>query len=657
MRHSLIAAALTGAALIILYMVSGWRPGSLPFQPFARFSDAATSHYPAAQYFSDSINERGEFPVWRQTIMAGQPFAANPLNKTAYPLTWLAVALPMLAYFDVMIALHLVLAGAGMFCWARALGLRVEAAAFCAAAYLVAPRMIAHLAAGHLDLIYALAWFPWLMFSVVRAARQPALRHMIVCGIAAGLVVLADVRLAFYALLFALVIFLAGVRGTPIRRVVPGAAAAVILLILLTASVTLPLAGWSPYLTRAALTAQDAGVFSIDFSGFLGLLLAPRGNPETLTYMGVGVLLLAVFAAVAQPRRHIVLLAVVLIAAIWGMGPNGGVWSLVVEVFPALRWFRVPSRALLIVTPIVIILAGYGLQLLLDGVKIPPRHARRVRLILFTITAICGALGAAMLVSGQFTDSSAAVLLVSGTCVGLCLFLWLNLRRSSRILIALILLAAAVDQLAFARRWLEWRGIDEWFMPHAALAQRLLQLEPDRIYSPTYSVPQFVAEFDYFQLFGGVDPFQIAAVSEAIRAASRVEAPGYSVVMPPLTGMRGDRLETANQGIIPDAALLARWGVSHVVAAYEIPSPDLRLIAGVDGQFIYANRQYSPDWPRDALTGWPTEWEGLPVSETVSRLNDLTLTATLVSQVVFVSVSLLLAIGALRSRWKGSSYV
>jgi hypothetical protein len=93
MRHSLIAAALTGAALIILYMVSGWRPGSLPFQPFARFSDAATSHYPAAQYFSDSINERGEFPVWRQTIMAGQPFAANPLNKTAYPLTWLAVAL------------------------------------------------------------------------------------------------------------------------------------------------------------------------------------------------------------------------------------------------------------------------------------------------------------------------------------------------------------------------------------------------------------------------------------------------------------------------------------------------------------------------------------------------------------------------------------
>ena len=108
----------------------------------------------------------GAFPVWRETILAGQPFAADPLNKTAYPLQWLALILPPVIHLDLMIMLHLLIAGAGMWVWARSLGLRVEAAALSALAYALAPRVIGHTGAGHLDLLYALAWFPWLMWSV-----------------------------------------------------------------------------------------------------------------------------------------------------------------------------------------------------------------------------------------------------------------------------------------------------------------------------------------------------------------------------------------------------------------------------------------------------------------------------------------------------------
>ena len=98
--------------------------------------------------------------------MAGQPFAADPLNKTAYPLQWLALMLPPVLHLDLMIVLHLLIAGAGMWVWARSLGLREEAAALSALGYALAPRVIGHTGAGHLDLLYALAWFPWLMWAV-----------------------------------------------------------------------------------------------------------------------------------------------------------------------------------------------------------------------------------------------------------------------------------------------------------------------------------------------------------------------------------------------------------------------------------------------------------------------------------------------------------
>ena len=153
---------------VAFLLASGFRPDTLPYNPGATFSDAVTSHLPAAQFLRSAVLEQHTFPLWRETIMAGQPFAADPLNKTAYPLQWIALLLPPVYHLDFMIALHLLIAGAGMWLWARSLGLGEWAAGISALAYALAPRVIGHTGAGHLDLLYALAWFPFLMWSVGR---------------------------------------------------------------------------------------------------------------------------------------------------------------------------------------------------------------------------------------------------------------------------------------------------------------------------------------------------------------------------------------------------------------------------------------------------------------------------------------------------------
>ncbi|MBK8028851.1 MAG: hypothetical protein IPK17_04925 [Chloroflexi bacterium] len=114
-----------GAAFLLL---AGLKPRGFALYPrraFLRCGDIALG---AALFLQRSVLRDGEFPFWRETILGGQPFAANPLNKTAYPLQWLALLLPPALHINVLIVLHLLIAGAGMWLLARSLELGVWAA-------------------------------------------------------------------------------------------------------------------------------------------------------------------------------------------------------------------------------------------------------------------------------------------------------------------------------------------------------------------------------------------------------------------------------------------------------------------------------------------------------------------------------------------------
>src|SRR5690606_25570108 len=88
------------------------------------------------------------------------------------------------------------------------------------------------------------------------------------------------------------------------------------------------------------------------------------GNIETLTYVGLPVLTLA-FVGVFAARQRFWGVAVA-VAALYALGANGRLWLLLAELVPALLWFRVPSRAWFVVALLAPLLAGYGVQWLID---------------------------------------------------------------------------------------------------------------------------------------------------------------------------------------------------------------------------------------------------------------------------------------------------
>jgi hypothetical protein len=636
----------------LFLMITGYFPGTLPFVPNARFSDAVVTHWPSALHLRNSILQQQAFPVWRETIMAGQPFAANPLNKIAYPLQWLVLLLPPTLHLDAMILLHLLLAGWGMWCWVRLLGLRDEAAAVSALAYVFTPKLVGHLGAGHLDILYALAWWPWLMWSIRRGMFQTEQPLVIVLrtSLFAALLLLADVRLSLFALMIAAAYELAGLIQHRQWKQIYWRLLIVVPFFLMTASVLVPLLAWQPYLSRGQLTPAGAGVFSLAGGHFIGLVLPQHGgNFETQTYLGLPVLVLAIVALLAESRKHALWIVLIVIAALYALGANGPLWPWLVRLEPGLLWFRVPSRAWFAGALVVSLLAGYGLQYLLLTIEriragtsgISLRAMRLASLLGLWIAVIWAAAAWFFL---PIPKTSALSILLWGGLLGVVLLAALNgWLKPQMFALALIGLTFA-DLLWTGRSWLEWRGEETWLAPHRILAERLINEDPEFIYSPTYSLEQQVAAAYHLRLFGGVDPFQLRDVVQAIAQGSGVASGEYSVVLPPLTGVKSDDdIAMANRQATPNTEVLAAWEVSHVISAYPLEHERLQLVDTVNDIYIYANQDWTRSASLDSSPAWPAGWPGLPDTATIEQLNQLTIIVALMSGITLIlCVSILL---------------
>lgn len=616
--------------------VTGLRPDTLPYpRTNARFSDSVVAHWPNAQFLRESMLARNEFPLWRETTFAGQPFAANPLNKTAYPLQWFVLLLPSVLHLNLLVLLHLFIAGSGMWMWARSLGMRKESVVLSVVAYASAPRMFGHLAAGHLDIVYALAWWPWLMWVVKRVALHEVggIKAILYLGKVAVLMFIADMRVSLFGFVVAgiyVLFLLFRVRGW--KSILTFGIAGFVTLIL-SIDLIVPLALWQPYLNRASLTLADAGSLSLNPINLLGMFIpSPTVGVETITYLGITILVLSLIGIMSfSPALRWAWLAILLFVALYAMGPNSFLWPLLAKVFPGLLWFRVPARIWLVIAFLAPVLAGYGLQWVLEKVDIglSVNGLKRARLLVVAGMFMAMLLGGFALIAIS-SPLSGITLLVIGLLLGAVFFWFLSGSILPHLFVNIILGLLIIDLFVFGYQSLEWRGAEYWLDPYRPLAERLLELHADRVYSPTYSLEQQVAEVYGIHLFGGVDPFQLTGVVDAIEKGSGVPVEGYQVVVPPLTGIESDAdIQYANRNAIIDTVRLGQWHVSHVVAAYPLENRRLQLVNEINGDFIYTNLDYVSSDSITTVPGWPVGWPDLPDNATVSRLNQAT-TATYV---------------------------
>jgi hypothetical protein len=520
-------------------------PNCVGYQYRSPYSDLMITHLPNAEYLRASLMRYGQWPLWNAQIFAGQPFAADPLAGMWYPPNLLLLILPLPFAFNLLFALHLAWAGYGLFRYLKGRGLRDGPALFGGLAFAGTPKLIAHLGAGHVSLLLAVAWTPWLLIAVERARDAGGLKRGAIAGAALALIFLADVRWSFYAAALAAADWIAGLPPfgpkREARRSRLAALAFAAQFLLLSAALLLPLLDFVARTNRGALTLVDAaGDYSLPVRYLLGLLIPNlRGDHEWMTYLGVAPLLLALLSLRRGRALRFWWLAV-LVAIAFSLGTNFVLFPILFRLLPGLAWLRVPPRAWFVAALGVCVLAAYGLQLLLDEIlprlKASPALPRLAR----------------------YVPSARA------TLIGVAAFTVIDLWR--------------VDVTLIEARPRPERGpASQWIAQQAGLF---------RVYSPSYSLPLD----DGLQHVDGINPLQLANTVRYVEDASGVPVTRYGVTLPPFDG----DLASANADALPDARKLGALNVKYVAAEFPLDAPQLALVQTFGRTRVYENLAFQP---------------------------------------------------------------
>ncbi|MGH9838597.1 MAG: YfhO family protein [Blastocatellia bacterium] len=331
----------------------------------------------------------GQLPLWNPHIFAGMPLLATGYPGVLYPPNWLFAVLPPGAAMNAVVITTYHLALIGAYLYARRIGIGRLGALVSATAFAFSGYLVAHL--GQTSHIAAAAWLPWILLAVEHLHARQSWRWISLGAAFIALQCFAGVpQMTLYTAMVcgAYVLFLATARAEPGSRLpfLVATAAMAVCGALLCFIQLLPLRELQPLSSRRGIVYEVFASFSLPPQQALGLifpwffggaLLPPYhikywgapGTAEMFGYAGLLTLLLAIAAVLKPSRSRLVWFwagaAVAALLLAFGAYLPFGIHKLLYHV-PVYNLFRVSSRNLLIVNFALAVLAGLGLNRLVE---------------------------------------------------------------------------------------------------------------------------------------------------------------------------------------------------------------------------------------------------------------------------------------------------
>jgi hypothetical protein len=603
-----------------------------PFQPLADYSDFSVSHFPNLLFLQQSLRTSGSVPLWSPLIFSGYPFAADPLSGVFYLPGWLALAFSLPAGINITVLLHIVWGGVGFYFWQRHEGLPEYAALFSALTFEALPKVFSHLGAGHVTLIYALSWTPWLLYAEHSSFKVQGWRKLLP-GLALGLMVLADLRWAAFAgilwIAYGVSIRLSHFSGIRLSRKEWALSGLkwlqnALLAGCLAAPLIFPFVEYLQLSTRRLMTAADRMTLSLPPVQLIGMIYPNiGGEAEWITYVGAVVLGMSFWAVLSQNLRKKLWLwfTVAGVSLIYALGSNLPFVESI-SALPGLNMLRVPPRALFLTGLAAAVIAGGSVKDLVErGTKLTSVPLHRTRLVLFSVYGLIVFLGAAVTVVVPQTITRIQFLwgTVFNLATGILLFLALEKRIRPDTLLIAVFCINLVDLVCVNGLGGQYRSFEQVVTRDEAVIGSILDHadgKPFRVYSPSYSIEQQTAAWYHLELAGGVDPMQLNSYVQWMQSASGIPNREYSVTLPPYTGSSPSQ---SNRAALPDLKKFGLLNVRFLVSAYPIEMEGLTLIQQVDQTWLYQNERALP-------RAW-VQRENLPPGDGIQSTPDLAFSA------------------------------
>jgi len=448
---------------------------TIPFLPALRrsretfYDDVLLGFFMPEKHGLAKLLRAGFLPTWLDNQYGGEPFIANIQHAVLYPGNLPFWLLPTSTALEVVVALHVALAGIGMWAYCR-LGLRTGrwAAVMGALAFGFGAVTLHHI--NLMNQLQVIAWMPLVLLFGHLALERARLRFVLLTGVMVGLQFLAghpeewlytQLALAAYGLAWTLA---AAPRAWP-RRAVAAAlrlGGAMVAFVLLFAWQLLPTLLLQRYGWRTGPTFDEQ--YELPARLAFNALLPDFGNVlfgENVAFIGLVALVLAGLGIWAGPRRlgwvRAWVLALSLLGIVMALGDQTPLYRLAAENIGVVNELRVPSRWLLLFSFPMAAAAAIGTDVLLDADVGDLR--RRVLQGLGGLAAVGLVLGFALVVGGYSDWADSRRYWALAAVVGAVAWLAAGFRRVPRAAVALLLLGVTAFELQQARPAAEYHQL------------------------------------------------------------------------------------------------------------------------------------------------------------------------------------------------------
>ena len=448
---------------------------TIPFLPALRhrretfYDDVLLGFFMPEKHGLAKLLRAGFLPTWLDNQYGGEPFIANIQHAVLYPGNLPFWLLPTSTALEVVTALHIALAGIGMWAYCR-LGLRTGrwAAAMGALAFGFGAVTLHHI--NLMNQLQVIAWMPLVLLFGHLALERGRPRFVLLTGVTVGLQLLAGhpeewlytlLALAAYGLAWTLA---AASRAWP-RRAAAAAlrlGGAMVAFVLLFAWQLLPTLLLQRYGWRTGPTFDEQ--YELPARLAFNALLPDFGNVlfgENVAFIGLVALVLAGLGIWAGPRRlgwvRAWMLALSLLGIVMALGDQTPLYRLAAENIGVVNELRVPSRWLLLFSFPMAAAAAIGTDVLLDA-DVGDLRRRALR-GLGGLAVVGLVLGFALVVGGHSDWADSRRYWALAAAAGAVAWLAAGFRRVPRAAVALLLLGVTALELQQARPAAEYHQL------------------------------------------------------------------------------------------------------------------------------------------------------------------------------------------------------
>ncbi len=366
----------------------------------------------------DYFKEYQEIPQWDPHVFGGMPYVDAFHGDIFYPFSVLKFFLPLYFHLGFNLIIHIFLAGVFMYLAARQVKLGKTASLFSAAAYMFAPYLISLVSPGHEGKIYVTALFPLVMLFLDRGFEKKAFLNFTLLGLILGVIIVSPhPQMSYFTLwaaglftLFKLAVLWRERKAfLPLIKPATLAAYAVAVALLLSAIQFYPgyyytthyspradtksgwewATSWSLHEEEAfsQLIPEFAGTFDRTDKSFYWGKNQFKDNSESVGAVAIFLSLIGLFFARRKEAWFFGGLA--LFAFIYALGDTTPLFKLFFYLIPKVKSLRAPSMIMFIFLFCIALLAGMGLQRIINWRNnIAPAERKKLNYILFGFPVI-----------------------------------------------------------------------------------------------------------------------------------------------------------------------------------------------------------------------------------------------------------------------------